>query len=1025
MAFARGTVPFGVFVGGLFTDTGVSSPILLNPRYVMYKLLFATFFLLSACSGGFPPVDEPDTQADECDGYTYDGIVYACDELDRCTEVDAAYLDACCECDELLCGPDPACPTTTTTTTEEPADTCMACHNGSAQNDYAGGGLTNPHPFSGAEQIRCVGCHGGDGTGAGKEGSHVPAPPQIGDRLQWATDAFAEFNRRTLTGIDKLEDYEVDGITYSAIDYLQFINPGDLRVVGDGRSCGMVGCHGGEHVDWVMRNPIATQVGFYSGTLFTTGVDNAIEAHEGLYDNTAGDYGFRAVSDPSWGGGSADVGRVGSLLEFPENAVYGDFSGIYGNAVYDSTQLPNYVWDVAEDASRTNQIKTGSPLEHLVEEAIAFGCGDCHLGSAGANNRYGDFRSSGCTACHMEYSADGRSRSTDPNVNKLEPANPDAIAPGERSHIEDHQIRNVAKILPDGSFLRGINDKACAGCHQGSNRTVLQYWGIRLDQNQDLHNGTQYPANPVNFADATGDIRLYNPAINNNTFNGRVAEQHIVFEDYDGDGRDDTPGDVHYEAGMGCIDCHGSRDVHGGQAGDATSGWITSREDQAVAIECISCHGGVDAPAITTPCEDYEGTAAICATDRNGNPLRNVTEINGEYWLTGRVDGQLHYVPQTVNVVVNNNDVHPITGAPLYSPLGSYAMGRADGSPLTGTGPIQSDPNSYTPGFSHTDGLECVACHASWSNNCVGCHLELTYDDDPADYFFSNTTGERVTVNLTNADFVYSNPVLMTLGVGSRSEITQQQPGMKMFFRYTDLNGIESEVFAFTDRNGNGNNPNIAGRGAFGALAHNKIMPHSVRGKVTTNDEGPRYCVSCHLTDNAIATYGAEYEVFRTHIANRDYDNLDFNLLQQHIGQNSGNQLDSPYWVHMVSGLGTGLFLFDEFGCPVNPLDNFAGREYCNNVAPADAWVANNADNVAYDLDKLVEATGISNASNSHPQLDGSPSPERAGSLQPGLAGPFGATILQQMTDPNVGLVLDSWIDADGQQQGDAADFIQ
>ena len=986
----------------------------------MYLRFAAAFLVLCACSKGIQPNPDDDTELGECANYAYQGQVYDCDVLDRCTEENDDYRGACCECDAQLCEPDPACPTTTT---EEPADSCMACHNGSDKNDYAGDGLTNPHPFSGAEQIRCVGCHGGDGAGTGKEGSHTPPPPQIGDRLQWATDDFAEFNRRTLTGIDKLENYEVDGVTYSAIDYLQFINPGDLRVVGEGRSCGMVGCHGGEHVDWVMRNPIATEVGFYSGTMFTSGVDNAIPAHQGLYEDTAGDYGFRAVSDPSWGGGTGDVGRVGSLLEFPENAVYGDYTGIYRNAVYDSTQLPNYVWDVAEDANRSNQIKTGSPLQDLVEEAVAFGCGDCHLGSAGANNRYGDFRSSGCTACHMEYSADGRSRSTDPNVDKLEPANPDAVAPGERSHIEDHQIRNVAKTLPNGGFLRGINDKACAGCHQGSNRTVLQYWGIRLDQNQDLTNGTQYPANPVSFTDATGDSRLYNAAIGNNTFNGRVPEQHIVFEDYDGDGRDDTPEDVHYAAGMGCIDCHGSRDVHGGQAGDPTSGWITSREDQAIGIECISCHGGVDARATTTPCEDYDGASATCATDRHGNPLRNVTlDVNGDYWLTGRVDGQLHYVPQTLNVIVNSNDVHPITGAPLYSPLGSYAMGRADGSPLTGTGPIQTDPSSYTQGFSHTDDMECVSCHASWSNNCIGCHLELTYDDNPANYNFSNTTGERLAVNLTRADFVYSSPVLMTLGVGSRDEITQQQPGMKMFFRYVDLNGILSQVFAFTDRNGNGNNPGIAGRGDFGALAHNKIMPHSVRGKVSANNEGPRYCVSCHLTDNAVATYGADYEVFRNAIDDRDYAALDYNLLQEHIGSNPGNQLDSPYWVHMTAGLGSGLFLFDEFGCPVNPLDNFAGREYCNNVAPAANF---NVNNVAYDLDKLAEATGISNASNSHPLLDGGQSSARAGALQPGLAGPFGATILQKMTDPNVGLVLDSWIDADGQERGDAPNFVQ
>jgi len=42
------------------------------------------------------------------------------------------------------------------------------------------------------------------------------------------------------------------------------------------------------------------------------------------------------------------------------------------------------------------------------------------------------------------------------------------------------------------------------------------------------------------------DARPYNPAVGNHTFNGRNANQYLAKEDYDGDGRDDTPEDVHY-----------------------------------------------------------------------------------------------------------------------------------------------------------------------------------------------------------------------------------------------------------------------------------------------------------------------------------------------------------------------------------------------------------------------------------------------------------------------------------------------
>ena len=69
---------------------------------------------------------------------------------------------------------------------------------------------------------------------------------------------------------------------------------------------------------------------------------------------------------------------------------------------------------------------------------------------------------------------------------------------------------------------------------------MLQFWGIRLDQNADLTNNTQYPENPVTFTNTANDRRLFDPAVNNNTFNGRNADQYILNEDYDGDGLDDT-----------------------------------------------------------------------------------------------------------------------------------------------------------------------------------------------------------------------------------------------------------------------------------------------------------------------------------------------------------------------------------------------------------------------------------------------------------------------------------------------------
>ncbi|MFN0059690.1 MAG: hypothetical protein ACKVX7_14630 [Planctomycetota bacterium] len=883
------------------------------------------------------------------------------------------------------------------------SESCMQCHNGSFHDDYSGPGLENPHPFPGAGSIRCTTCHGGHGDAVGATASHVPPPPEIGDEQFQTQNAQAYFNRLTLAGIDKYEDYVVNGVTYSALDYLQFVNPGDIRVVKEGRSCGQ--CHM-PHAECVAKSPLATEVGILSGARYAMGAANAVPANQGLYEDTAGDYAWRAVTDPDFVFVPTTIGPVGELIEYPVYSVRNQFGpdDIFLN--------PNYLAAALDDdVNPDNSVITGSPLANLFHEQISFTCGDCHLGSAGANNRYGDFRSSGCTACHMRYSSSGRSDSTDTNIRKNEPLDPDDIDDPERAHVDRHLIRSVAQTLASGETISGIDDHTCAGCHQGSNRTVLQYWGIRLDQNQDVRRGNQYPANPASHVNTALDTRLFDPVINNNTFNGRNANQYLLAEDYDGDDRDDTPADVHYEAGLGCIDCHGSHDVHGGVVGDPANSPLLSRQEQAVAIRCESCHGGVDAYAPVASATTYSGATADCAMDAEGNALKHVVrEADGSYILTSRLTGARHYVPQTRDVVVDSGRINPLTQEPVYSAKASYAMGRADGDPANGLGPIQT--GAVTPGFSHMDNMSCVACHASWTNNCVGCHLKGEYNNGNN---FSNITGERIVFRQLNADFTYQTPVPFQLGVDTHNKISVLSPNTEAHFQWRDMNGDFSQVFSFTDRNGGGNNP------AHGlpSLSHNVMMPHSIRGKVSDENEGPRYCNACHLTDEGLANYAAEFNAFRTAMSTSDWGALDFNTLRSHIGLNTNNQINSPIWVHMVAGLGSGIFLFDDRGCPQNPIDDNEDRFGCDGVAPSALF---DPLLVARNLDAVVDASGASNGSNNHSMLAPGVGPNlRDGAQNPNQSGPLGATLIRRLSDPATGITLDSWIDADGALQGDAA----
>ena len=885
-------------------------------------------------------------------------------------------------------------------------ESCMQCHNGAIANNYAGPGIENPHPFPGASSINCTVCHGGNAEGADQLSSHVPPPPQIGDEQNQQFNAHAYFNRLTLTGIDKFPDYTVRGVTYSALDYLQFVNPGDLRVVTQGRSCGQ--CHA-NHAEAVADSLLATQVGIFSGASYAVGLENALPSNAGLHHDTAGDFGFRAANDPAFQLAEAVIGAVSQLIEVPIYSVFGATGpdAIFNNPAYSAAAI-------ADDRNPDNSVVTGSPLAHLYTEQVVFTCGDCHLGSAGANNRAGDFRSSGCSACHMPYSLGGRSGSNDPNVVKTEPVDPDDIDAPERPHLRSHRIANIAKTLPGGVQVPGIDDATCAGCHQGSNRTVMQYWGIRLDQNQDVRNFRQYPANPAGFVGTHADQRLFPAAVGNTTFNGRNGNQYLLFEDYDGDGRDDTPADVHYEAGLGCIDCHGSNDMHGGNVNDPNRP-LLSRMEQNVSIRCENCHGTIEAHAATQAGTTYEGAPAQVAVDGKGNPLRHVTrDANGRYFLRSRLTGAVHYVPQTRDTVSNNGAVNPTSNQPVYSVKASYAMGRVDADPANGMGPVQT--GGVAAGFSHTDRMDCVSCHGSWTNTCMGCHLSGEYDTGNN---FSNITGDRIVYRQRTADFTYQSPLFFQLGVNTRGKITQFSSNTKVFYRWEDQNNQVSRTFSFSDRNGTGNNA----AGGYSSLSHNAIMAHSIRGKVQPTKEGPRYCVACHMTNTGLANYAADYDSFRTALETRNFGALNFTLLREQFGQNTGNRLNSPFFAHMAAGLGTGLFLFDENGCPVNPLDTDPTRRGCEFVgAPAGHW---NPANVYFDLDRIVEPNGVSNGSSNHVWLDPSVGPSlRDGALDPDFAGPLGATLIRRLADPATGIVLDSWLDPDALPQGDASTYI-
>ncbi len=220
---------------------------------------------------------------------------------------------------------------------------------------------------------------------------------------------------------------------------------------------------------------------------------------------------------------------------------------------------------------------------NAVDQLLAKTCIGCHLSSFGAGEAPGTHRSSGCTGCHMPYAEDGLSRSSDPWVDK---------------QAAGHPVRHSISTAPP--------TEACVACHHDGAQIGLSFQGMRA------------PADAAHESPFTGRLEraLY----------GWPAGALVVDEDTRNDW-DETPPDLHFEAGMSCIDCHTQAELHG-------DGHLQSRAACVVRTTCEDCHGTVAERARTSA-------------------LRPGLRVESErVVLTTRVDGRELVVPQLAEAAV-------------------------------------------------------------------------------------------------------------------------------------------------------------------------------------------------------------------------------------------------------------------------------------------------------------------------------------------------------------------------------------
>jgi len=465
---------------------------------------------------------------------------------------------------------------------------CEVCHQPLNKAGKAEG-IEDIHPWVALE---CTDCHGGhpwicDGTIVETSGGKQCDTGWVYDQTRahvgpGSGEAY----------IRNLSSAQLDNIDQ---EYLRFVNPGDFRVAnytcggGSAKAGEFGGCHS-TIVDNVPRSTMA----------HTSGEITVARYRAGITEYPAGEFGAVDLLDPN-----PDPDITCAVEELTQ---------------YNPPPI---------DQSSTD-VSTAPTVANAQEQYMVKSCFRCHLNDFGENKFPGDFRSSGCSACHMVYADDGLSRSLDPWVNK---------------QTVPHPITHELKTAPPVD--------QCVHCHYRGGRIGISFQGYRESAGAGL--------NPPNV-DVLG-LGLH----------GHDANYYITDEDTTNEW-DETPMDVHFEAGMHCVDCHTTVDVHG-------DGHLHSDTQCAVQSECTDCHGTV---------REYA----------QPDPTRNNLEtIDGKLMLRTKVTNKLLEVTQTKDVVT--------VGNPKFSAAGKLAMGVNE------------------QGFSHTDTMECYTCHAGWMPSCYGCHVEI------------------------------------------------------------------------------------------------------------------------------------------------------------------------------------------------------------------------------------------------------------------------------------------------------------
>ena len=332
---------------------------------------------------------------------------------------------------------------------------CKACHLN----------VGDPHARQ-SNFIACVDCHGGNAAGKTKEEAHPkPRHPEAWMRNGKMSSANPEHSFALLNDENP--------------EWIRFVNPGDLRVANE--ACG--GCHQAEFIN-VSKSLMTTAAHFWGVAPYCNGIVPFKRSALGeSYSREGIGQKINLVTDPPMTPEQMANESVSPfLLAMPRFEVFqpGNILRVFERG----SRLPNPAIglpDKEEEPGLPNnrlserglgtQLRIDFPVLNVHKTRL----NDPHLSFLGTNDNPGDFRSSGCSACHMVYANDRSPIHSGPfakygNRGLTSPSNPDPTIPKDEP---GHPIAHA--------FTKSAPSSQCMVCHMHQpNSFVNSYYGFTM-----------------------------------------------------------------------------------------------------------------------------------------------------------------------------------------------------------------------------------------------------------------------------------------------------------------------------------------------------------------------------------------------------------------------------------------------------------------------------------------------------------------------------------------------------------------